>query len=810
VPSQAEIDLIVNATNTLSDLQRELTRIVNIAEATAPPIRLDVEVDKDGALTRVRSTLSSVTSGLGSLASSIGTAGAAAGTAAPLLAGVAAAAQQIIPAAAVATTGILAMQLATQTLKLGMLGVSDAITEAFKPDADAAKVQEALEQLSPAARDAAEEIIGLKDSFKDLQQGVQEKLFTGFADEVKALSTTVLPDVQVALNDTAGVLNQMAIGASQAAQALSASGALGNALKSATNGLEDLKDVPGQAVIAFGQLAAAAGPSFERITTAAAGVADKVSRSLSDAFKSGALESAINDAVDSIAQLGRVAGNVFGALGNIINAVSIDGQGLFGTLEQLTQGFEDVTGTDEFQAGLASLAETMALVYKTAGPLLAQALKIVADVLTTLAGPAQVLVGVLGDALGQVLDALGPVLVSLADAFGKLVVSLSPLITLAGELIAGILPVLTPLFDALGRTFEAMAPFIEQIANILGSILTPILAALPAFLTAVLEPFAQLAETLFPQLAEQLAKMAPDFAELGVQLGELVIAAAPILAQFAELIALIDGEVIPIIGGVLIGTLALLAKGLSALAEVFTEITIPIIQTFIDLLQGDFRDGNEAARENVRDLSIKVVTFFDGMVNSVSIALNRYVLELRRKAGEAATGFLQEITQMINNAVIAIAQLPGKAASALGNLRNSLFSAGASLIGGFIDGIQSKIGEVTSVLSNLTSKIPDWKGPQDLDKRLLTPSGEFIIDGLIAGFQKGIPRVKAELQGLTLALPQFSSSAPSSINAPGTGSMAAPSFFINIGGEQIDDYIIDVIQDIDEQNARTAAQGIRL
>jgi phage-related protein len=808
VPSQAEIDLIVNATNTLADLQRDIRRIVSIAEATAPPVHIRVDVDRDGALQRATGLLSSVAGGLGSLAKSVGVAAAAAGTAAPLLAGVVAAVEQVGPAAAVATTGLLAMQLASGALKLGMLGVSDAITEAFKPDADAAKVAEALERLSPAARETARQIIGMKDAFKDLQLDVQETLFKGFAGEVKGLATNVLPDLKRSLVDTAGSLNQMGKGVSQAAQALSDSGVLGHALKSATSGLENLVDIPGQATIAFGQLAAAAGPSFERITEAVGRVAENVSKSLSGAFKSGALESAITDAVDAIAQLGRVAGNVFGGIGNIINAVSIDGQGLFGTLETLTQGFEDVTGTDEFQAALSALAETMAVLYKTAGPLLATSLKIVAGVLKELSEPAQVLIKVLGEQFGKILEELGPVLEELAKSFGKLVVSLTPVIELAGQLIADILPILTPLFKSLGVVFEEMAPFVEQVAGILGSLLLPVLEKLPGFLEIALVPFNKFVTEIFPVLTEQLERMAPDFEELGKTMGDLLADLAPLVAQFLTFVLLIDEKIIPIVGGTLIGALALLAKTLNGFFKVMDEFVIPVIQTFIDLLQGDFRDGNEAAKKNVVDLTVKVRTLFDGMVNQVQLALSRYVAQLRAKAVEGATAFLNGIRSMRDQALNRISQIPGDLQNALGNLGNLLFAQGASLIGGLVNGIQSKIGQVTSLLTDLTNKIPDWKGPADKDKKLLTPSGEFLMDGLINGIQKSIPRVRAELQGLTMNMPSFA--APSSISAPASGSMVAPNVFVSIGNEAVDQFVTTRVEQVDRRNVRTAAQGVRI
>ncbi|MCI6557119.1 hypothetical protein [Schaalia hyovaginalis] len=107
------------------------------------------------------------------------------------------------------------------------------------------------------------------------------------------------------------------------------------------------------------------------------------------------------------------------------------------------------------------------------------------------------------------------------------------------------------------------------------------------------------------------------------------------------------------------------------------------------------------------------------------------------------------ITLGIATAISTIAGLPSKILSALGNLGSLLLNAGRSVIQGFIDGITSMIGSVRSTLSDLTSKLTSWKGPEDLDKRLLTPAGTYLIDGLIRGLESRYGAVKASLQGLT-------------------------------------------------------------
>jgi hypothetical protein len=45
--------------------------------------------------------------------------------------------------------------------------------------------------------------------------------------------------------------------------------------------------------------------------------------------------------------------------------------------------------------------------------------------------------------------------------------------------------------------------------------------------------------------------------------------------------------------------------------------------------------------------------------------------------------------------------------------------------------------------------IPDWKGPEAVDKKLLFKPGTWVIGGLIEGLDSMIPQVQRTLQGLT-------------------------------------------------------------
>lgn len=78
-----------------------------------------------------------------------------------------------------------------------------------------------------------------------------------------------------------------------------------------------------------------------------------------------------------------------------------------------------------------------------------------------------------------------------------------------------------------------------------------------------------------------------------------------------------------------------------------------------------------------------------------------------------------------------------------------LKDAGQKIIDGLIQGIKSKFDAVKGVLGDLTGKITEWKGPEDVDKKLLVGAGELIIGGLINGLENKIPEVKKQLQVIT-------------------------------------------------------------
>ncbi|MFF5801591.1 hypothetical protein [Streptomyces albogriseolus] len=434
-------DLNVSAaTRQAAEQLEELRRAARRVDDTDVDIDVDVDTDGPDRLGAILRRIPAVAGRAAGALSGVGVATAGVGAAAPLVAGLVTTLANVAPAAGVAVTGLAAVKLAQGTVKLAAVGMEDALSAALDPS-KAEEYSEALEKLAPEAREFAQAVKDAAPQLRQLQQDVQTEVFRGLAENLERTGKVVLPVLRRNLLNTATALGDMAAGVMGAGRELAESGTLGRALGSASKGLRNLSGTPGVIVKGLGQIAAAAGPSFQRLTKGAARAAAEIGERLDAAYQSGALEDMIDQAVELLGDLAEVGGNVGEILGGIFAAMP-EGGGLIGTLQTVTQEIADAVNSPEMQGGLSALFETMSLLAETAAPLLGQALQMIGPVLEELGPPIQELITELGEALGPILDELEPVLVELAGAFGEIVIALLPLLPPISELIVTLLPLL--------------------------------------------------------------------------------------------------------------------------------------------------------------------------------------------------------------------------------------------------------------------------------------------------------------------------------------------------------------------------------
>lgn len=128
----------------------------------------------------------------------------------------------------------------------------------------------------------------------------------------------------------------------------------------------------------------------------------------------------------------------------------------------------------------------------------------------------------------------------------------------------------------------------------------------------------------------------------------------------------------------------------------------------------------------------QVVSFLGGIISDVA----SWVGEMASNAVSAGQEFLDGISQGFNSAVEFVTSIPGKILGALGDLGGLLWDAGSQVIDGLLGGLKSAWDGVTGWFGEITSMIPNLKGPASEDAKLLTDNGELIIGGLLGGMER--------------------------------------------------------------------------
>lgn len=121
---------------------------------------------------------------------------------------------------------------------------------------------------------------------------------------------------------------------------------------------------------------------------------------------------------------------------------------------------------------------------------------------------------------------------------------------------------------------------------------------------------------------------------------------------------------------------------------------------------------------------------------------------VKNTLNNAWEGIKTGVSNGINNVLSFIRGLPGKILSALGNTGSLLVNAGKSIINGFLVGLKSAWGNVTGWIGGIGDWIAEHKGPEDYDKRLLVPAGNWIMEGLGKGLGEGFEGVKDQVSGM--------------------------------------------------------------
>lgn len=145
----------------------------------------------------------------------------------------------------------------------------------------------------------------------------------------------------------------------------------------------------------------------------------------------------------------------------------------------------------------------------------------------------------------------------------------------------------------------------------------------------------------------------------------------------------------------------------------------------------------------------KIWEKFTNFMGSVPDRIVGFFQSLPRKIGKIFDDAKNGAENAWNNVVNFFYSIPGRILSALGNVGGLLRKAGESIINGFLRGLKSAWGNVTSFIGGIGDWIVSHKGPISYDRKLLVPAGNAIMGGLNEGLQDSFGDVKETVSDIT-------------------------------------------------------------
>lgn len=282
-------------------------------------------------------------------------------------AGIAAAAGQIsalgaaVAPAAVAIAALPAalasVTVATATVKVGVKGVGEAMEAVASGDAK--KMEKALKDLTPAAREFVKSATGFKEAFKPVQQAVQESLFKGLGDQMKGVSGGLMPVLQKGMVGVASALNGIAKEAIKFAGSPIFRQGLSEIFKGTATAIDNLKPAVSSILTIFMKLGTAGQPLVARFTKFIAVQAQLGAQFVNSSKGANSISAAIKKSGDVLAQLGRIIANVSSGLFNIFKNGDEGAKGMLDSVERLTALFSDWARSTQGQEKSAELFGTL-------------------------------------------------------------------------------------------------------------------------------------------------------------------------------------------------------------------------------------------------------------------------------------------------------------------------------------------------------------------------------------------------------------------------------------------------------------------
>lgn len=653
-----------------------------------PPLEVEVDTDTDRlgrALSGLAGIAGRVAGALGGLLK-FGAVGIAVASATTSIIGLVGALAPAVGILAAVPAVLLGVQAASGALKLALLGVGDAFSAALTGTAE--EFTKSLEDLSPAARAAAQEVRALQPEFKALRSAVQDAFFGQLEGQITAVAQALGGPLQTGLSNIAA---QWGRAASAVASYVSSTDGIRNVegilsgTSDAMGGLAQASQDVVQGVLEIGSTVAQAFGS--ELASGIQTIGDRFGSFLFEAARGGDAVRWVDTALNTFAQLGDLLGNIGSILSGVFGAANVAGAGFLANLQKITASFAEFVNSDTGQSAITGIFQTVATVAAQLGPILAA--------LVTQ-------VGAIAPALAPIFTALGPALVNLINALGPGLAAIAPALASVGQALAQGLaiigPSLAPLGAAVGAAVSALAPLLPLAGQLVATLAGLLAPALQTVVAAVQPVIAALVGALLPALppltsafSALLSALIPLGAALGQALGAAITGAAPLLQALADALAQVATALVPVVQAIVNALIPAFPPLISAFSAVVAAV-LPLLPAVADLVAA------------LAPLVVLAVNLLAPVLQVAAAFVEWLTISAVVPIIEDVVGTLTGLASGITSVVNFITGLPSAVSSAFSSLASLGSSLGPSILE-FFTGLPDL---VTGALSSLGAVIGEF------------------------------------------------------------------------------------------------------
>lgn len=341
-------------------------------------------------------------------------------------------------------------------------------------------------------------------------------------------------------------------------------------------------------------------------------------------------------------------------------------------------------------------------------------------------------------------------------AGGALVAGFGAGLTGLGLAVAAKSPVVVAHFEALkvavqAKMMQISKPFEQTLIDMI------------SVAQRVFNVFATELQAAFPGVAKDVSEFVFNLGEAFRQLAPVI---QPVMATFGQILDAI-GPQLPGVFQNIANALISLSQAVSQNADGFGKIVIfmlNVIPVAIQLITAMINFGVMWGQvwRNVGEAVSAAVDLATRLFETVRTGISTLGSFVGDVLGRMKDAFVTRFGEVLNG----VRDWPSAIKAALGDVGRILWDAGWRIVGSLIDGLKARFQDVMNTLRSLTTQMPSWKGPAEVDAKLLTANGRLIIGSLVDGFRQEEPDVRSYLGDLTKFVGAYGPSAPRVAAAP--------------------------------------------